>query len=98
MFGGGVSAEPLLRDPIRHDDDDEDDDDDNDDDYDDDDDDDDDDLHGWHEFTSSKSEEPFSSIETLGQGGGQTDHAEYFVGQICQFWSTFVRMLSIFCV
>ena len=40
MFGGGVSAEPLLRDPIRHDDDDEDDDDDNDDDYDDDDDDD----------------------------------------------------------
>ena len=38
-FGGGVSAEPLLRDPIRHDDDDEDDDDD-DDDYDDDDDDD----------------------------------------------------------
>ena len=40
MFGGGVSAEPLLRDPIRHDDDEEDDDDDNDDDYDDDDDDD----------------------------------------------------------
>ena len=51
MFGGGVSAEPLLRDPIRHDDDDEDDDDDdadddggeNDDDDDDDDDDNDDD-------------------------------------------------------
>ena len=48
-FGGGVSVEPVWRDPIRHDDDDEDDDDDDDDEDDDDDDDDDDDIDHYYD-------------------------------------------------
>ena len=35
------------------------------------------DLHGWHEFTSRKSEEPFPSIETLSQRRWKTDYAEH---------------------
>ena len=63
------------------DDDDEGDDDDDDDDNDDDDDDDhyDKDLHGWDEFTSSEAKEPFSTVETLSQGGGQADHADNYL-------------------
>ena len=35
------------------------------------------DLHGRDEFTSGEAEKPFSSVETLGQSGGQADHADY---------------------
>ena len=70
-------------DPHGDDGDDGDDDDDDDDDDDNDDDDDDDhydkDLHGWDEFTSSEAKEPFSTVETLSQGGGQADHADNYL-------------------
>ena len=34
------------------------------------------DLQSWDEFTSSQSQKPFPSVETLGKGGGQADHTE----------------------
>ena len=38
------------------------------------------DLQSWDEFTSSQSQKPFPSVETLGKGGGQADHTEERMG------------------
>ena len=61
------------------------------------------DLQSWDEFTSSQSQKPFPSVETLGKGGGQADHTEERMGifnlnsQTLQLTMSFNSFKIFFC-